>query len=590
MNPRKAPCICGSGLEYRKCCEKKGIKNTRLISRDQLLEVIRVLDEEVLHLCMAKLDDTLEKMIDDLENEITKLVAQTFSNEGKKALQHVLKTVPDPIACKKIEYFYITEFPKTMFCSLMKITTNVNEQKQSIYQNAPYKISFDEDFVTAENQFEIEQGFVRYIGKDSFVKIPTTIHGEKVIGVAEGGFSSNTIIQAVFLPETITQLADRSFTDCTNLIHIELNEGLIEIGKHVFNGCHSLRFIQFPESLEVIDSYAFNECASLVRVEFPKQLTHIGAFAFSETSLRYVELPEGLTFIANAAFSECTELEFVWIPEGVEAIYMNSFAYCVALRHVILPKTIQSIHASAFASCYHIKQLLIPNTLKELAPNAFLDIHPHVQIYTPLSKITPMEIAEIIPFPQQHKTKALKTFFKTKNWNILKEDEYKQKAQHLLEEVRNMYHIILGLKQPKGPSLETQYMAMLDQGIVKKRAGQYEQAKQSYIEAIRLLPTRSVAYYNLGKVLYILGDYHAAAKSYRTALQSEHEVEETMHHLGHALLDETVSPEERHIVQFYLQQIAPAKNLKFKIPTMQEIDLYDKKCVDAATDYINSLV
>lgn len=595
MNPRKQPCICGSGLEFRKCCEKKNKKTFSKgpsLSNAQIMDKISVLNEDVFHLCMGKLDDSLEKMVDDFENEVKQLVQKVLTTDGKKVLQRILTKVPDLMSRQKIQYIYVNEFPKAMVRTLLDIITQINTQKQDNYQNALPKIEFDSDFSTPEHKFEIQEGFVKYTGNDAFVNIPEKIGNETVIGIASDAFSNSTALQAVKLPHTITHIARNGFTDCTSLVHVKFNEGLIEIGKHAFNGCHSLTSLVLPESLQVIDSYAFNECKRLVRVHFPQTLAHIGAFAFSETALRYVELPSGLQFIANAVFSDCTELEFVRIPEAVEGINMHSFSNCGALRHIVLPKTLKTIHASAFVNCYHVKQLLIPSRIEEISPSSFTDLNPNVQIYSTLSKTMPIAISNMFPIPQNNevKTKALKTFFESKNWNTLTEEQYLEKEKQLLAEVQHMYHVILGIKQPKGPSIETQFMALLDKGIAQKRAGQYEQSKQSYIEAIRLIPSRSVTYFNLGKVLYILGDYKAAAKSYRTALEHEHEVEETIYHLGHALLDETVSATETHLVKSYLQRVAPAKTLKFKQPTTDEVNAYDKKCVEAATEFINSLV
>ncbi|AJG73631.1 tetratricopeptide repeat protein (plasmid) [Bacillus thuringiensis] len=131
------------------------------------------------------------------------------------------------------------------------------------------------------------------------------------------------------------------------------------------------------------------------------------------------------------------------------------------------------------------------------------------------------------------------------------------------------------------------YVSLLDLGIFYKRRGLYEQAKEQCIKAIRVNPKHFQAYYNLGKVLYILGEYNQAVKSYKTALELGYDrVGDVMRHMGHALLDEKQSESEKHIVMHYLQSIDPFKKLAHKKPTNKEIDDYDAKCVVAARRYV----
>lgn len=79
---------------------------------------------------------------------------------------------------------------------------------------------------------------------------------------------------------------------------------------------------------------------------------------------------------------------------------------------------------------------------------------------------------------------------------------------------------------------------ILNEGIMLKRQGKYEEAKEKYLEAIRLDKTEEKSYYNLGKILYILGDYEASANSYKIAFDLGVDARNVLIHLGHSLLDE----------------------------------------------------
>jgi len=134
------------------------------------------------------------------------------------------------------------------------------------------------------------------------------------------------------------------------------------------------------------------------------------------------------------------------------------------------------------------------------------------------------------------------------------------------------------------------YVAILDRGIMYKRAGHYDQARKYYIKAIQLYPKRSIAYYNLGKLLYIQEEYKAAVKSFKTALELGYDKTETMRHLGHALIDQDVSEKEAHIVATYRKMVDPYYRLQLQRATESEMTEYDKRCVQSAISYMNEQV
>ncbi|WP_180960380.1 YecA family protein [Neobacillus cucumis] len=138
---------------------------------------------------------------------------------------------------------------------------------------------------------------------------------------------------------------------------------------------------------------------------------------------------------------------------------------------------------------------------------------------------------------------------------------------------------------------QNDYVSILDLGIHYKRIGSYGKAKEQYIKAIKVNPKHFQAYYNLGKVLYILGEYKQAVKSFKTALELGYGgIGDVMRHLGHALLDEQAPEAEKHIINNYLQSIDPFKRLTYKKPTKREIDEYDAKCAAAARKYVESVL
>lgn len=134
------------------------------------------------------------------------------------------------------------------------------------------------------------------------------------------------------------------------------------------------------------------------------------------------------------------------------------------------------------------------------------------------------------------------------------------------------------------------YVEVLDRGIAYKRMGNYSASRECYIEAIKISPKRPLAYYNLGKVLYIQEEYESALKSYKTALELGYDKTDTMRHIGHALLDPQVSSEEQFIVNTYRKMIDPAYSLSGQRATEQQLSQYELKCVEAAIHYLETFI
>ena len=150
------------------------------------------------------------------------------------------------------------------------------------------------------------------------------------------------------------------------------------------------------------------------------------------------------------------------------------------------------------------------------------------------------------------------------------------------------------------------YVDILNKGVQLKRLGKYEEAKEMYIKAISLDNTHPNGYYNLAKVLYILGDYKASVKAYKASFERGIcELQQSMKvskarlsstnlyiHLGHALLDEK-NREGKYsdYIKEYEEGIDPYKFKTYKLNT-EKIRMitneYDKICIEAAKDYLEA--
>lgn len=144
------------------------------------------------------------------------------------------------------------------------------------------------------------------------------------------------------------------------------------------------------------------------------------------------------------------------------------------------------------------------------------------------------------------------------------------------------------------------YTKILTEGVNYKRNGEYEKAKEKYIEAIKLDSKEPLAYYNLGKVLYILEDYEASVRSYKTAFDLGADPYNVLIHLGHALKDEECKNGKwKSTIFFYQQGMNPAiikeymndleklQKMMTNQPSQDYLTEYEAICIEAAKKYLS---
>lgn len=149
------------------------------------------------------------------------------------------------------------------------------------------------------------------------------------------------------------------------------------------------------------------------------------------------------------------------------------------------------------------------------------------------------------------------------------------------------------------------YIEILNEGIIYKRQGKYQKAKEMYIKAIHIDNTYPNAYYNLGKILYILEEYDESAKAYRAAYErsiceiqismmvesSRLDANNVFVHLGHSLLDkDNTNGKFDKSISTYRKGIDPIKkeirNGSYLKTNNSMDEEYEKICIDAAKRYL----
>jgi len=178
-------------------------------------------------------------------------------------------------------------------------------------------------------------------------------------------FSRCYYLEAVVLPESITEIPYGLFQNLDRLKSVIIGDAVTSIGNDAFNSCTSLTSITIPDSVVSIGDGAFYYCESLTSVVIGDALTSIGKSAFygcsSLTTVTFGENSQ-LTSIGSDAFSYCSSLTNITIPNSVTCIGSYAFSNCSNLTSVTLESTTPpTLGSSAFSYTHSTLKIYVPS-------------------------------------------------------------------------------------------------------------------------------------------------------------------------------------------------------------------------------------
>ena len=154
-------------------------------------------------------------------------------------------------------------------------------------------------------------------------------------------------------------------------------------------------------------------------------------------------------------------------------------------------------------------------------------------------------------------------------------------------------------KLNKNLGKSNKYEDMLTDSVDYKIIGNYEKAKELCFEAIRKNKDMCTAYYNLGKLLYIIGDYDASIRSYKKAIDRNLPTgNNILIHIGHSLMDKNEENQKKYkkSIETYKRRIDPysfikegldANDVGMIAESNAVYSKYEKMCVDRAKKEFN---
>ena len=169
------------------------------------------------------------------------------------------------------------------------------------------------------------------------IKIPATIEGREVKGIADGAFLGSTYISSVEFEADakngqiyVNTIGSAAFWGCTSLTAITIPASVTTIKDMAFQNCTALTTVTFANgsAIKAIEPHTFAGCSALTSVALPATVTTIGTGAFMGcAALTTFSIPDAVTSIGDVAFSNCESLVELSVPATYESITKGQEVY-----------------------------------------------------------------------------------------------------------------------------------------------------------------------------------------------------------------------------------------------------------------------
>lgn len=160
---------------------------------------------------------------------------------------------------------------------------------------------------------------------------------------ADDSLYSNTGLESVTIPSSVTKIGARAFDGCSSLTSITIPTSVTSIGVNAFANCYGLTKFEFQRTeggaagITEIPVRMFYQCVSLKELDLPEGITKIDNYALQMLcSLTRIHLPNTLTTIGGHFLCRAKSLPSIVIPASVTDIDGALFHGCESLRNVYL--------------------------------------------------------------------------------------------------------------------------------------------------------------------------------------------------------------------------------------------------------------
>lgn len=194
-------------------------------------------------------------------------------------------------------------------------------------------------------------------------------------------------LEAVSLPETLTELGDFAFYGCEALAYITTADtALASLGERAFAGCDALLSLTLPATVQTMGMGMLEGCGKLESLTIPFVGGCTADFPLSEDEKTAIEEGDAvhpaestgyLGYLFGASSYTFTagylpdSLITVTLSEGCETIPANAFFECGSIAEIVLPEGLTAIGRRAFYGCEYLASMTLPDSVETVGDDAF---------------------------------------------------------------------------------------------------------------------------------------------------------------------------------------------------------------------------
>lgn len=232
-----------------------------------------------------------------------------------------------------------------------------------------------EAFYGCSSLVRVDLANVKEVGDFAFADCSsvTVVLIPKVERLGEGAFArydqygGAPMIQAIDLPETLTEVGDGAFLGCEALLEITLPSSLKEVGDYMFAYAARLVNVTLPSTVTRIGTYAFAGCERLININVD-EVEEIADYAFtSAAALSKVDLSSAVT-IGYGAFAQTGVEGDIVAPELVS---VGDYAFQNAWLDSFTAKKLAEIGVAAFENNRRLEKFVFSTALERIGETAF---------------------------------------------------------------------------------------------------------------------------------------------------------------------------------------------------------------------------
>ena len=239
----------------------------------------------------------------------------------------------------------------------------------------------------------------------AILTIPGTYEDLPVTQIAASGFSDQTGVRVLVIPDGIEVIGANAFSGCTGISALELPGSVKTLGNGAFQYCSGLTSVDLG-SVERIENNAFNlrdnTPNSLTTITLPSTLRFLGEYVFlARTALAEIVIEEGIAEISAYAFRATSQgnaagngLERIVFPSTVTTVGRAALYANDGLREVVfLSENLAAVGDIALGNCPALESV----TFHAATPPTVTGTNPNVLFNLPSGGTTPADVAIYVP-------------------------------------------------------------------------------------------------------------------------------------------------------------------------------------------------